>query len=380
MKRILVVLAVLFAVETDAQEATAFAIKGSMNNITSTAEKVMLTYMIGENTFNDSAEVQNGNYAFTGKIPEPVMAMLRVKYKAGPDGKPVRAVPARDFITFFMVPAAMNVASADSFTNARIQGSLANEALTDLNAILKPEREVYSTFGAAYNKARAAGDITARNEASRKLDSVDKVIHNLYGVYLTKYPKSPIAFFALSQYAGWDIDVDSVEPRLKQLPAEQQKYPSVARLHEMVEIAKRTSIGSKAIDFTQKDTLGLPVRLSSFKGRYVLVDFWASWCGPCREENPSMVKAYQAYRDKNFHIIGVSLDRPDAREKWMEAIHKDKLIWTHVSDLKWWQNAVAKLYGIQAIPQNLLIDPDGKIIAKNLNGEKLEKKLAEVYR
>jgi peroxiredoxin len=379
MKRIFVVLGVLLAVETPAQEPGTFAIKGSMNNITLPVEKVMMSYMIGENTFGDSAEVRNGNYTFTGKIPEPVMAMLRVKYKTGPDGKSMRPVLARDYITLFMVPAAMNVASADSFANARIQGSPANEALTDLNTLLKPEREVYSMLGAAYNKARAAGDITARNEASRKLDSVDKVIHNLYGMYLKKYPKSPIAFFALSQYTGWDIDVDSVEPRLKQLPAEQQKYPSVIRINEMVEIAKRTSVGKKAIDFTQKDTLGLPVKLSSFKGKYVLIDFWASWCGPCREENPNVVKTYQAYKNKNFHIIGVSLDRPDAKEKWMEAIHKDNLTWTHVSDLKWWQNEVAKLYGIQAIPQNLLIDPEGKIIAKNLNGEKLEKKLAEVY-
>jgi peroxiredoxin len=380
MKRIFVVLGVLLAGETTAQEPKTFAIKGSMNNITLPVEKVMLSYMIGENTFNDSADVQNGNYIFTGKIPEPVMARLRVKYKPSADGKPVRPVFTRDYITLFMMPAAMNVASADSFANAKIQGSPANEALQTLNGMLKEANQAYSNYGAAYNKANAARDMVAKKEAAGKLDSVDNVIRGIYGAYLKKYPESPIAFFALSQYAGWDIDADAVEPLLKQLPAVQQKYPSVIKVNEMVDIAKRTSVGRKAIDFTQKDTLGLPVKLSSFKGKYVLVDFWASWCGPCREENPNVVKTYQAYKDKNFHIIGVSLDRPDAKEKWIDAIHKDNLTWTHVSDLKWWQNEVAKLYGIQAIPQNLLIDPDGKIIAKNLNGEKLEKKLAEIYR
>ena len=153
---------------------------------------------------------------------------------------------------------------------------------------------------------------------------------------------------------------------------------SAKSLKENIEIAKKTGVGKIAMDFTQDDTLGKPVSLSSLRGRYLLVDFWASWCGPCRAENPNLVKVFHKYKDKGFHILGVSLDRPGQKEKWMKAIHDDGLEWTQVSDLQFWNNAVAKQYGIQAIPQNLLLDPEGKIIAKNIRGEELEQKVSEV--
>ena len=148
---------------------------------------------------------------------------------------------------------------------------------------------------------------------------------------------------------------------------------------EQIEIAKKTGIGKFAMDFTQNDTLGMPVSLSQFRGKYVLVDFWASWCGPCRVENPNVVKVFHQYKDKGFTVLGVSLDRPNAKDKWLKAIHDDGLAWTQVSDLKFWDNEVAKLYGIRAIPQNLLIDPQGKIIAKNLRGMELEQYLAKTF-
>ena len=123
----------------------------------------------------------------------------------------------------------------------------------------------------------------------------------------------------------------------------------------------------------------MPVSLSSFKGKYVLVDFWASWCGPCRAENPNVVKAFHQYNDKGFTVLGVSLDRPNAKDKWLGTIRKDSLAWTQVSDLKYWDNAVAKLYGIRAIPQNFLINPQGKIIGRNLRGDALLQKLATLF-
>ena len=136
------------------------------------------------------------------------------------------------------------------------------------------------------------------------------------------------------------------------------------------------SIGSPAIEFVQADTSGNPVALSSFKGKYVLVDFWASWCGPCRKENPNLVAAFNRFRDKNFTVLGVSLD--NNRDRWLKAIVDDQLHWTQVSDLQYWQNEVAVKYKIQTIPQNLLIDPNGMIVGKNLRGQDLELKLCEL--
>jgi thiol-disulfide isomerase/thioredoxin len=135
-----------------------------------------------------------------------------------------------------------------------------------------------------------------------------------------------------------------------------------------------------APDFTQTDPDGKPVKLSDFRGKYLLLDFWASWCGPCRAENPNVVKAYNQYKDKNFTILSVSLDKEDAREAWLAAIKKDGMPWNHVSDLKYWKNEASVLYTIQAIPDNFLLSPEGKIIARGLRGEALAAKLAELLK
>ncbi|UIR55660.1 TlpA family protein disulfide reductase [Sphingobacterium sp. SRCM116780] len=137
-------------------------------------------------------------------------------------------------------------------------------------------------------------------------------------------------------------------------------------------------VGKQAPEFSQNDTTGTPVKLSDFKGQYVLLDFWASWCPDCRVESPDLVKTYAIFKDKNFEILGISFDKD--RASWIKAIHADQLHWKHVSDLKRWQNDVGTLYGVKSIPQNVLIDPTGKIIARNLHGEELNSKLREVLK
>lgn len=148
-------------------------------------------------------------------------------------------------------------------------------------------------------------------------------------------------------------------------------------VNQQLELAKINPIGSEVADFSQADTAGRLVKISSFRGKYVLIDFWASWCRPCRMENPNVVSAYNKYHQKDFTVLGVSLDQ--AKPAWLSAIKMDGLTWTHVSDLKGWGNEVASLFHITQIPQNLLIDPQGKIIAKNLRGEALEKRLKELF-
>ena len=377
MKRIFTFLFTILLLQAQAQNPGNFTISGTATTGKLAAAKVYLQYQLEGNNKMDSADFANGQYTFKGTISEPVMARLRVKYLPDAEGKVVKPVQGRDLLSIFLSSGAITVNSVDSFSNATIKGSAAHDDYTKLNKSLQP---VSQQMDALYKQYEAAGDDAAKKkQIEDRADSLDNVQKNLYADFVSANPNSPIALYCVNVFAGWDINPELVDPLYAKLPASIQQSYSGKNLGDRIAIARKTAIGNMAPEFVQNDTLGNPVALSSFRGKYVLVDFWASWCGPCRRENPMVVKAFQQFKGKGFTIVGVSLDQPGAKEKWMDAIHKDALTWTHVSDLKYWENEVAKQYGIRAIPQNFLLDGSGKIIAKNLNGEMLEKKLTEIF-
>ena len=198
--------------------------------------------------------------------------------------------------------------------------------------------------------------------------------------FILSNPDSYLSLIALYSVDGPSPDAFELDSLYNTLSPAIKSTESAHVFKTALEPLKHTAPGVMAPDFTQNDVNGVPVKLSSFRGKYVLVDFWASWCGPCREENPNVVKVYNKYKDKNFTIIGVSLDRATGKDDWLAAIKNDGLVWTQVSDLKYWSNEAAALYYVSSIPSNFLIGPDGKIIAKDLRGDDLDAKLKEVLK
>ena len=379
MKQFITMLFLLVSANGFAQKG--FTISGDVSKVKDLIAKVYLNYYADGKSTMDSAEVKEGKFSFTGTLADPVMGSLRAKYQEVPGAKSMKAISYnRDIKQVFLENSKIKIASVDSFANATIKGSKSHTAYVSWTDLTKEETAQSAALNKEYSEFYKKKDQAGMDKIDAAFDKLTEQKNIKNKQYLKDNASSPIAMFVLKQYAGYDINADDVEPMFLALPEQLRASPAGKDMTEKLETAKKTGVGKMAMDFTQNDTLGIPVSLSSFRGKYVLIDFWASWCGPCRQENPNVVKAFDAYNSKGFTVLGVSLDQPTAKDKWMKAIHDDKLTWTQVSDLKYWKNDVAVQYGIQAIPQNFLIDPQGKIVGKNLRGEALNKKLAELFK
>ncbi|MCD7976750.1 MAG: AhpC/TSA family protein [Tannerellaceae bacterium] len=274
----------------------------------------------------DSAEIKDGKFTFTGEVEFPLLFGLSTEDMRYP-------------AQLFVENTHMGVVLNDSEGTVTVTNSPAN----DLFLGVVPE-----IYEEGYN--------------------IDSLVN--------RYPNSPVAAFYLYRYFTYQLSLEDLKATRSKLSPSLDQFPYVKDLDLIIGQLENIQIGRVAPDFTLPDPDGNPVSLSDFRGKYVLIDFWAAWCPPCRKENPNVVRMYQKYKDKGFTVLGVSLDYN--RNNWLKAIADDQLTWTHVSDLQYWDSEIPALYGVRGIPANVLIDPDGVILAKNVMDEELQQTLKEI--
>jgi peroxiredoxin len=306
---------------------------------------------------------QKGKFTLFGKISDGDIYQL--SFTGFPEAAEV-----------FLTPANLTVSGdVKTIKKATITGSSATADYQYYKSKFDPLKEKLDQVVAAANKTSEG---PKRDSLVKVFERTKQKVLDEVDVFIKSKPASSVASFIVYVTSPITNDMTVLEKRYNALkPAAKETFYG-REIAKYIASGRVGAEGTQAIEFTQNDTANKPVSLSSFKGKYVLVDFWASWCGPCRNENPAVVSAYNAFKDKNFTILSVSLDQN--KDRWKQAIQADNLTWTHVSDLKYWQNEVAQLYHIQSIPANMLLDPKGKIIARNLRGEALYEMLGKLLK
>lgn len=372
MKMIIIVL--LFLLPVSAMAQGKYTLHGQIADQQGDG-MVFLRYNTESGVKSDSAIVSGGKFTLSGRLPGITEGYLSITHNN----------KTTDQVKLYLEPVAMKITAAIPFLKeAVISGSPLNDdyraLLTQLKPITEKNDALMKKWRTTPDKERM--DTTFRRNFSAQQIALELETRKIKKEFALSHFNSYVGFIAYMESGAMDFtnNFEGYVRDFNQFSASVRATAFGKSIQEKIDGALKTRIGLTAMDFTQNDVRGKPVRLSDFRGKYVLLDFWASWCGPCRQETPELVKAYNKYSTKNFTILSVSLDKPKDKEAWLRAIAKDGMVWTNVSDLNFWRNEAAVLYGIKMVPANFLIDPSGKIIAKDLRGEQVAEKLAELIR